>query len=108
MSESELQVVQPRGRLDALGARDLWQELEPLTQKAGARLLVDMDATRYISSEGIRVLLRAKRVAEENGGHVSLCCLHARLVEILAMAGLEMVFDIHPTRAAAQRALENL
>lgn len=107
MSESEIHVIEPRGRLDALGARDLWLELEPLTQNTGTRLIVDMAETRYLSSEGIRVLLRAKRVAEENGGHMSLCCLNARLLEILAMAGLEKVFDIHPTRAAAQRALES-
>ena len=103
---NEIQVVQPQGRLDALGARNLWTELEPLTRVAAAHILVDMTETRYISSDGLRVLMRATKAAKNNGGKVVLCCLTARIAEIISMAGLEHVLEIHATRTAAQRALE--
>lgn len=106
MSDSEAVLVQPRGRIDALGARALWQELEPLAGRRGVRLIVDLSETRYVSSEGIRVLLRAGRTAHDGGGHLYLCCLSARLQEILAMAGLERLFDIYPTRPAAEQAAQ--
>lgn len=99
-------VVRPQGRLDALGARTLWDELEPLSHTAALAVLVDMSETRYVSSDGLRVLLRASKAVKQNGGKLVLCCLSARLTEIVSMAGLEHVLEIHATRAAAQRALD--
>jgi anti-sigma B factor antagonist len=102
---SELQVVQPQGRLDALGARSLWTELEPLTREEHVHILVDMTETRYISSDGLRVLMRASKNTKNNGGKLVLCCLTARIEEIISMAGLDHILEIHPTRTAAERAL---
>ena len=60
MTESTL--VQPQGRLDALGAQTLWTDVEPLMHKTALHVLVDMSEVRYISSDGLRVLCgRAKQ-----------------------------------------------
>jgi len=106
MNESAIAVVQPQGRLDALGARGLWTELEPLTHREGLRVLVDLTETRYVSSDGLRVMMRASKAVKNNGGRLVLCCLSTRLTEIVTMAGLDHVLEIYPTRSAAQRALE--
>ncbi|HZQ05552.1 MAG TPA: STAS domain-containing protein [Anaerolineae bacterium] len=106
MSENAIIVVKPQGRLDALGARTLWTELQPLTQRAAVRVLVDLGDTRYISSDGLRVLIRADKGVKHNGGKLVLCCLNERITEIVTMAGLDRVLEIHPTPAAAQRALD--
>lgn len=103
---SELRLVQPQGRLDALGARSLWAELEPLTREEHSHILVDMTETRYISSDGLRVLMRASKGTKNSGGKMVLCCLTARIAEIISMAGLDHVLEIHSTRATAERALE--
>lgn len=105
---SEIQIVQPQGRLDALGAREVWNTLEPLASEPNARVMVDLSETRYVSSDGLRVLMRASKAAKQNGGKLVLCCLSARITEIVSMAGLDHILEIHPTRAAAQRALENI
>jgi len=103
---SEIQVIQPAGRLDALGARDVWTDLEPLTHKPEMPVLMDMSETRYVSSDGLRVMLRASKAVKQNGGKLALCCLTPRLTEIVTMAGLDHILEIYPTRSAAQRALE--
>ena len=105
MNEPTPTIVQPRGRLDALGARGLWTEFEPLTQAHALDVLVDMSETRYISSDGLRVLMRASKAIKGNGGKMVLCCLSPRLTEIVTMAGLDYVLEIHPNRTTAQRAL---
>lgn len=102
----ETQLVQPQGRLDAFGARNAWTELEPLTREPAVHILVDMSETRYISSDGLRLLMRATKAVKANGGKLVLCCLNTRLTEIVTMAGLEHVLEIHPNRALAQRALD--
>lgn len=103
---TETKLVQPQGRLDAFGARTAWVDLEPLTFEPSVHVLIDMSETRYISSDGLRVLMRASRAVKNNGGKLVLCCLSTRLTEIVTMAGLEHVLEIHTTRAAAQRALD--
>ncbi len=103
---SEIVTVKPTGRLDALTARALWDELEPLTRLPHARVLADMSATRYLSSDGLRVLIRAHRGIQNNHGKMVLCCLSERLVEIISMAGIDRILEIQPTVQAARQALE--
>lgn len=105
---SEIIIVRPAGRLDAFTARDLWNELEPLTLiPEGPLVLADMSETRYLSSEGLRVLIRASRGIKNNHGKMVLCCLNARLVEIISMAGIDRVLEIYPTAEGARAALES-
>jgi anti-anti-sigma factor len=99
--------MEPQGRLDALGARGLWDEFEPLLERRALRVLVDMSQARYISSDGLRVLMRASKSVKQNAGRLVLCCVNARIAEIVSMAGLEQVLEIYPSRAAAERALED-
>lgn len=103
---SEIQTLQPQGRLDALGAREVWTDLEPLTHQRQARVLMDMSETRYVSSDGLRVLMRASKGVKQNGGKLVLCCLTPRLTEIVSMAGLDHILEIYSTRSDAQRALD--
>lgn len=70
--------------------------------------MVDMTEARYVSSDGLRVLMRASKAIKQNGGSMVLCCLTPRLSEIISMAGLDHILEIHATRTAAQRALEQL
>jgi anti-sigma B factor antagonist len=102
----QTKLIQLQGRLDAFGARNAWTELEPLTREPSVHVLVDLTETRYISSDGLRVLMRASRAVKTNGGKLVLCCLNTRLTEIVTMAGLEHVLEIHTNRTAAQRALD--
>jgi anti-anti-sigma factor len=102
----EIRILMPQGRLDALGARDLWAELEPLTRAEGVRAILDLTETRYVSSDGLRVMMRASKAIKQNGGRMALCCLSSRITEIVTMAGLEHILEIHATRSAAERALQ--
>lgn len=103
---SEIKIIQPQGRLDALGARGMWSEVEPFTREPNMRVLLDLSETRYVSSDGLRVFMRASKDVAQHGGKLVLCCLNARLTEIVTMAGIDHVLEIQPTRAAAQRVLE--
>ncbi len=104
MSVNQTAVVQPHGRLDAAGAPALEQELQQKLAEGHKQLLVDLSDTAYISSNGLRVLLGALKAAKRNGGALKLCCLNSRLVEIFEMVGFDQVFEIHKTRAEAERA----
>lgn len=101
--DNEIVVIAPTGRLDAAGAQPLEAELHARLALGAARVIVDFQNTRYIGSNGLRVLLATQKRARQNGGAVKLCCLGTRLQEIFAMAGLDRIFEIFETRAQAEQ-----
>lgn len=105
-SENNVHVVVPSGRLDAAGARPLEEELRNQLALGHARLVLDLSETRYINSNGLRALLRARKDAEQQNGALKLCNLTPRLIEIFEMAGFDQVFQFYPTRAEAIKAFK--
>ncbi len=104
MNESNFVILAPEGRLDAAGVRPFEAEWKQYLANGQANLLINLERTRYISSSGLRSLLAAARGAKKGGGAVKLCCLSARLQEILEMAGFDRVFEIYTDRSRAEEA----
>ena len=94
-------VIKPQGRLDAARARPVEVELKQHLANGHIHFLIDLSDTRYISSNGLRVLLAAHKQANRSGGALKLCGLDARLTEIFEMAGFDRVFEIFSTREQA-------
>ncbi len=104
MNVQEVTVVRPHGRLDAAGSPQLESELGRALGQGHTNLVVDLSDTSYISSNGLRVLLGALKVARHRGGGLRHCCLSPRLTEIFEMVGFNEVFEIYSNRAEAERA----
>lgn len=105
MTTKEITLLEPGGRLDAIGARPLETELAAHIAEGHVYLIVDLTHVRYISSNGLRVLLVALKNAQKQRGALVLCGLNARLFEIFEMAGFDRVFEIFQTRQAAEAAM---
>ncbi len=74
-----------RGRLDSQTAPILDERLE-LVLKSAPALLFDMAGLEYISSAGIRVLVKARKALEARGGGVAVAHLQPpvrRVIDIL-------------------------
>ncbi len=99
----KIAVVTPQGRLDAAGAPLLETELKQHIDVGEVRLIVNLEATRYISSNGLRALLAAQKQAKARGGELKLCCLSPRLVEIFEMSGFDKVFEVFASREQAEK-----
>jgi anti-anti-sigma factor len=103
MNEKEITLLMPQGRLDADGSRPFQDQLQDHIANGRIHLLVDFTETRYISSNGMRVLLAAQKYAQQQGGAIKLCALSPRLFEIFEMAGFDRVFEIFETRDQARK-----
>ncbi len=99
-------IIRPHGRLDAARSPALEQELRQHLAQGHNNLIVDMGATSYISSNGLRVLLAIHKAAQQNEGRLVLCSLSARLMEIFEMVGFDKVFEIYDERAAAEQSFQ--
>ena len=99
---AKIAIVTPQGRLDAAGAPPLEAELNHHIDAGEVHLLVNLEGTRYISSNGLRALLAAQKQAKARGGALKLCCLNPRLIEIFEMSGFDKVFEIFESREQAE------
>lgn len=103
MPKQDMILLTPAGRLDAAGARPLETELKEHIDAGEVDILMDLENTQYISSDGLRVLLAAQKQAKKRGGALKLCCLNRRLVDIFEMSGFDRVFEIFENRDQAAK-----
>ena len=99
---SSVAVVAPIGRLDALAAPRLGQELEDVVSSGKVHIVLDMHDVTYICSNTLRVLLLALRRVRLLGGKLVFCCLSPRIDLILQMSGFDQVFVIVDSVEAAK------
>jgi anti-anti-sigma factor len=88
-------IVSPEGRLDAFEASNLGKELETLLKEDDSYLVLDMTKVPYLSSGGLRVLLAAQKKLAKKNGRVCLCGLSDYPVQVIKMAGMDIIFTIY-------------
>ena len=97
--------IAPQGRLDAVTVPALEAVIDEQLAARHFRLIIDLSDVAYISSSGLRALLRARRQAQTNSGDVVLCAMNERVTEVFEMIGFNTLFRIFATAAEAAAAL---
>jgi anti-sigma B factor antagonist len=94
-------VVSFAGELDLASvplARDAL--VRSAAEHPGQTLVVDLDGVAFLDSMGLGVLVGGLRRLRAGGGDLALVCSTPRLLDILAQARLERIFEIYPNVAA--------
>jgi anti-sigma B factor antagonist len=82
------------GRLDAYAATDVEKKISALTEGMSVHLVVCMDKLEYISSSGLRVLLKGLKKARKQQGDIRLAGLQSYVKEVFDVAGFTQLFKI--------------
>jgi anti-anti-sigma factor len=93
--------ITPRGRLDASLTGHLEQIMDRELRAGHRFLILDLHEIDYISSFGLKKLVGMWQRARELKGDVVLVGVHARVREVLAIIGLDLVFSIFDTTDSA-------
>ncbi len=88
-------VVKVSGRVDSLTAPDLDNVLKEHLNADRTNIVVDLQEIEYMSSAGLRALVAALKETKKRGGNVRIAQPSIRAQEVLDLAGLTPVFDIH-------------
>jgi len=97
IDEKETALVEVEGELDARTAGDLDKALGDLLTQGRSRLVLDFTQLAYISSAGLRTLLRAQRAARDLGGEVRLFGLNDHVLGVFQMSGFHQMLRIADT-----------
>jgi len=91
------------GRLDTETAPIFDRQLLELLGKGG--VVLDMTAIRFVSSAGLRILLKAAKAAKTAGTGFALCGLQPAVLEVFEISGFGQIITTRATRAEALAAL---
>lgn len=93
------------GEVDIYTAPRFKESLLELLDAGACKLVVDLSAVTFIDSTALGVLIGALRRVNDAGGTMSLVVATPAVERVLAITGLDRVFTIRATRAAAVEAL---
>ena len=102
-SAGNVPVLAVRGRLDSTTSSLLDVRLSENVANS-ATTIIDMTGLDYVSSAGLRVLLKAAKQAKARSSRLLLCTLHPNVQEVFDISGFSAIFSIYPDRATAAAA----
>jgi anti-sigma B factor antagonist len=91
---NEVEIIKLSGRLDSNTTPELEKELIPIIDDGADKVIIDFDSLDYISSAGLRVMLRAAKKLKGIDGTIVLCGMKDMIHEIFEMAGFTSFFTI--------------
>ncbi len=89
------------GRLDAITYLELENILLELFADKGRGLAIDFRHVDYVSSAGLRALMRGLKQMQARGGALSLFNLSSEVFRVFSVSGLDKVFNIVNTETDA-------
>jgi len=90
-------ILVPKGRLDSNTSDDFEKRLLGLVGTGETSLVIDFKDLDYISSAGLRVLLKAAKELKKQNGQLAFCAVKDYIREIFELSGFVSFFPIHAT-----------
>jgi anti-anti-sigma factor len=94
-------IVTPRGRFDTNGAPEVERVLMDHIERGEKQIVLELSQIDYVSSIGLRVILKAVMAMTRTGGRVVLCGGNDQVRTVFQLSGA-MIMALHaPTLDAA-------
>jgi anti-sigma B factor antagonist len=85
------------GRLDSNTAMGFEQKLFESIENGAQRLILDFQDLDYISSAGLRVILKATKSLKNSDGKLVLCAMQDYVKEVFEISGFDSFLPIEAT-----------
>ena len=92
----EVTVVKVAGRVDSITAATMDAELEKVTQEH-KKIVIDLKDASYLSSAGVRAILKASQNVQKAGGGVRLANIPALVRDVLENVGVMEILKVYAT-----------
>jgi|AMZC01.1.fsa_nt_AMZC01007160.1_8 anti-sigma B factor antagonist len=96
-----VQLFEVIGRVDSTNATELGTAMDKAVDDGKSNLVLDLSGVEYMSSAGLREMVRILKRVKRVGGDLRIANPSERVREVLELAGLDSVFEIYPTQVEA-------
>lgn len=90
-------LMKVKGRVDSETAPELDDALTKLLQDNRNQIVLDLENVDYMSSAGLRAMVKAYQTAKKSGGDLRLACVPAPVEVILRTVGMMQMLQMYPT-----------
>ena len=85
------------GRLDSNTSPTLEKKLTDAMQDGTTSMVIDFENLDYISSAGLRIILKTTKDLKKSEGNIILCAMQDYVKELFEIAGFDTLLPIVPT-----------
>ena len=82
-------------RLDTNNAPDLEKLIDEKIQEGSLQLVFDFAKTDYISSAGLRVILKTAKILKKPQGSLVLCQTNEQVKDVLEISGFNSIITVY-------------
>lgn len=90
-------IFRPNGRLDSNTSQGFEQKVFDAISDGTKKMVIDFKDIDYISSAGLRVILKATKALARDNGKIMLCDMQDYVKEVFEIAGFDAILPIVPT-----------
>lgn len=94
-------VIEVGGEVDVYTAPKLRETIVAAVDAGNQRLIIDVEKVDFLDSTGLGVLVGSLKRVRAEGGSLDIVCTHERILKIFDITGLDKVFGLHTSVAAA-------
>ncbi len=103
---NDIRIIEITGRLDSDSAPELGALLDQALNAGHARLVLDLGSVAYISSAGLREIVRIFKRARAQRGDLRIANPSDPVMSVMELAGLDTALNIYRTRTEAVRSFD--
>ena len=92
--ENDIFIFKVNGRLDSNTSHELEEKIFEAIQNESYKMIVDFEGLDYISSAGLRVILKASKALKRSEGSIVLCSMQDYVKEVFEIAGFDVFLPI--------------
>jgi anti-sigma B factor antagonist len=87
--QNDINIYRLKGRLDSNTSQGFEQKLFQAISEGAKNMVVDFKDIDYISSAGLRVILKAFKALQREDGRIILCSMQEYVREIFEVTGMD-------------------
>jgi anti-sigma B factor antagonist len=95
--QNEINIFKLQGRLDSNTSPELEKKLAGAMESGARNMVLDFENLDYISSAGLRIILKTTKDLKRSDGALILCAMQDYVKEVFEIAGFDSFLPIVPT-----------
>ena len=92
--ENDIYIFTVNGRLDSNTSHELEEKIFGAIKNESYNMIIDFEGLDYISSAGLRVILKASKALKRSEGSIVLCSMQDYVKEVFEIAGFDVFLPI--------------
>ncbi len=97
-NQNDIYIFKLTGRLDSKTSPEFEKKIVRVIEDGSNQIIVDFEELEYLSSAGLRVLLKATKSLKQIEGRIVLCSMADYVREVFEISGFDTFLPIVPKR----------